>query len=77
MGVGIQGASVRVADVIIGAILLVSLIVRLALLTGPTGSDDVNYHFAQILLHSQHFTELDLIIEENEGGATYSRKGAA
>lgn len=49
----------RVADVIIGAILLVSLIVRLALLTGPAGSDDLSYyHFAQKLLHWENFTEL-------------------
>ena len=59
LGWGIQRAPARVADVIIGALLLVSLIVRLALLTGPAGSDDVNYfHFAQKLLHWEHFTEL-------------------
>ena len=59
MGWGTEGSSVRVADVIIGAILLISLIVRLALLIGPVGSDDVSYfHFSQKLLHWEHFTEL-------------------
>ncbi len=59
MGWGPQGGSVGVTDVIIGAILLVSLIVRLALLTGAVGSDDVNYfHFAQKLLHWEQFTEV-------------------
>lgn len=40
-------------------LLLVAPIVRLALLTGPTGSDDLNYfHFSQHLSHFEHFTQL-------------------
>ena len=40
-------------------LLLVAPVVRLALLTGPTGSDDLNYfHFSQQLAHFEHFTQL-------------------
>ena len=54
-----QGESLRVADVILCAMLLLSVLIRTALLTGPVGSDDVNYfRFAQHLLHWEHFTEL-------------------
>jgi hypothetical protein len=54
-----QGESLRVADVIICAMLLLSLLIRTALLTGPVGSDDLNYfRFAQQLLQWEHFSEL-------------------
>ena len=40
-------------------LLLIAPVVRLALLTGPTGSDDLNYfHFSQQLAHLEHFTQL-------------------
>ncbi len=51
--------SLRVADVIICAMLILSLLIRVALLTGPVGSDDLNYfRFAQQLLNWEHFSEL-------------------
>jgi hypothetical protein len=57
---GGQRESLRVADVIVCAMLLLSLLIRLALLTGPVGSDDLNYfRFAQQLLHWEHFSELN------------------
>lgn len=41
------------------SLLLVAPVIRLALLTGPTGSDDLNYfHFSQQLAHFEHFTQL-------------------
>ena len=40
-------------------LLLLAPVMRLALLTGPAGSDDLNYfHFAQRLAHLEHFTQL-------------------
>jgi|GEM_PF-2813005 len=40
-------------------LLLLAPVIRLALLTGPSGSDDVNYfHFSQQLSHFEHFTTL-------------------
>lgn len=55
-----QGEWLRVADVIICAMLLLSLLIRTALLTGPVGSDDLNYfRFAQQLLQWEHFSELN------------------
>ena len=40
-------------------LLLVAPVIRLALLTGPTGSDDLNYfHFSQQLARLEHFTQL-------------------
>ena len=54
-----QRESLRVADVIVCAMLLLSLLIRTALLTGPVGSDDLNYfRFAQQLLQWEHFSEL-------------------
>lgn len=54
-----QRESLRVADVIICAMLILSLLIRVALLTGPVGSDDLNYlRFAQQLLNWEHFSEL-------------------
>jgi len=56
---GIQGSSLQVADVVTGGLLLLSLVIRLALLIGPVGSDDLNYfHYAQKLLHWDEFSEL-------------------
>lgn len=47
------------AEVATICLLLIAPIVRLALLTGPTGSDDLNYfHFSQQLAHLEHFTQL-------------------
>ncbi len=40
-------------------LLLVAPVIRLGLLTGPAGSDDLNYfHFSQQLAHFEHFTQL-------------------
>ncbi|MEO8938477.1 MAG: hypothetical protein ABI277_05810 [Burkholderiaceae bacterium] len=40
-------------------LLLIAPVIRLALLTGPTGSDDLNYfHIGQQLSHFEHFTQL-------------------
>ena len=47
------------SDLVTAALLALAPVLRLALLTGPTGSDDVNYfHFAQRLLHFEHFEQL-------------------
>ena len=46
------------ADIAMLAMLLIALVVRLAWLIGPLGSDDANYfHFAQLLLHGEPFTQ--------------------
>jgi hypothetical protein len=46
-------------DATIIFILIVALILRLAFLTGPVGSDDTNYfHYAQRLLHGEGFDTL-------------------
>jgi hypothetical protein len=55
-----SSSAVRVCDVITCATLVIALLIRFALLTGASGSDDIAYfHFAQKLLHGQPFTELD------------------
>lgn len=47
------------ADVVAVALLCVAPLIRLALMTGPVGSDDINYfHFAQRVLAFEHFSEL-------------------
>jgi hypothetical protein len=47
------------AEVSTICLLLIAPVIRLALLTGPAGSDDLNYfHFSQQLAHLEHFTVL-------------------
>lgn len=47
------------ADVVAVALLCMAPVIRLALMTGPVGSDDINYfHFARLLFAFEHFPEL-------------------
>lgn len=53
------GASITPADLVAVALLCVAPLIRLALMPGPVGSDDVSYfHFSQRLLEVRPFDEL-------------------